>query len=473
MDRIDELGTASVGRLLWRYSLPSIAMMLVSGLHNLVDRIFIGQSLGAAGMAAVTASFPLMIVGMALAVLFGIGSTSLISIRFGEGRRNEAGSYLSQAFGASLALGILMAAFGIFLPDPMLRLLGTPESVMDMARTYLQILSASFAFMLPQMAVGSSLRAQGRPRAAAAVTITGVLVNAALTPLFIFGLGWGIVGAALGTSIANAVGFCLTFAFIQDRRSLLRISLRGMRPEGSRFLEMAKIGAPIAAVELLSVAMLVVANLQMTRFGGEHALAAIGVVNTVAMLFHFPIMGIAQGAQAIWGYNWGAGLMGRVRAATRSAFLWTSALGLAFTAVILFLPRELTMLFNGSDEAMIALSSRGLSIYLSSFFLMGAVTVPAQLFQSIGKAGRVGILYLARQLLIVALMAVLPEFMGLDGVLWAGPISDAAGAVLGLAFMLGLMREMKKGARSSSLGAGEEPVRAPGTALAQAAAEIV
>lgn len=426
MDKVSDMGEAPLGGLLLRFSLPSIAIMLVNGLYNFVDRIFIGQGMGTDALAAVTAGFPMMLLAEGIGALLSVGASTLMSIAMGAEKREEASSVLGQAFLAAVAAAIPVMAISWLFMDPILGVFGTPEAIMPLARTYIGIITGGFLFQIVSMAVANSLRSQNRPRSAMVATVSGTFLNAILAPLFIFAFKWGIAGAAWATVIAQAFSVALTLAFIQEGKSLLRIELHNLAPRAATVASMARIGAPLFLVHVLALAMLIVANNSMARFGGTTALAVIGIINTVSQLLTFPIMGITQGAGTLWGYNFGAGKIDRIKRLTVLVAAWTTLIGIACTGVIELFPRSFVSAFNSSDPALLALGSRGMTIFMLSFFTVGLQFTVATFFMSIGKAAQGGILYVLRQILLIAGMALLPRFMGLDGVLWSGPFTDLA-----------------------------------------------
>jgi putative MATE family efflux protein len=444
MNDVLEMGRAPIGRLLLKFSLPTIAMMLVNGLYNMIDRIFIGQGMGTEGIAAVTAAYPVMLLSIAIGLLFGVGSSTLISVALGAGRRNEANRALAQAFHASTISSILVAAVSFILMDDVLRLFGTTPALMPLAREYLSIILLGFLFQIPSMAIGPSLRAQGRPNAAVATVGAGVLINAALAPLFIFAFHWGLRGAAWATVIAQASVLAYTLVLIQDGRNMVRLHRGGMRPHAPTLGRMMAIGAPAAVVNAMATAVLGVANASISAYGGGLGIAVVGIVNTVGMLFGFPIMGIAQGAQALWGYNYGMHSHARVRSVTRLALLWSTGFSILFTGVIELFPRVLVTVFNTKDPSLVYLGAHGLSIFCMSFFLFGLIAVSAQFFQSIGKPAGTAILLIARNSLLIAGMLILPRWLALDGVLWAGPVSDGVAAILSAVLLIAGTRGLRR-----------------------------
>lgn len=435
MDKIKEMGEAPLGRLLLKFSLPAIAIMVVNGLYNFIDRIFIGHGMGTDALAAVTAGFPMMIIAMAVGALFSVGTSTLVSIAMGANDRAEAKSVLGQGFAASLVSSLAVMALGWIFMDPILTAFGTTARIMPMAREYMGIVMIGFVFQITSMAVGNSLRSQNRPRTVMISTISGTVLNAILAPLFIFAFHWGIAGAAWATVIAQALGATLTFFFIQDRKSVLKIEARALAPKAKTIISMLKLGVPIAIVQCLSLIMLVVANNAMSRIGGETALAVIGIVNALSMLLIFPIVGVAQGATALWGYNYGAGKLDRVRALTKLTLIWTTVLAVLFTVVLELFTRQFVAAFNPRDLGLIELGTRGIAIFMLTFFTSGIQYTSAMFFMSVGKAAQGGVLYMAKNVFSIAGMALLPLAMGINGVFWTGPASDTISTLLSVVLL--------------------------------------
>ncbi|HUX12858.1 MAG TPA: MATE family efflux transporter [Spirochaetia bacterium] len=430
MNNVSEIGKAPIGRLLLKFSLPTIAVMLLNGLYNVIDRIFVGQGLGTQGIAAVTAAFPLMLVSIAVGGLLGVGSSTLISIALGEKKNAEARSILGQTFSVTIAAAVVVAAATFLVMTPALRLLGASGRLLPMAREYLSIILLGFLFQIPSMGIAGALRCQGRPRASMAATAAGVVVNALLAPLFIFGFHWGLAGAAWATVASQAVAFVITVALIQDRKNLLRIEVTSLQPAPATIGRIAFIGAPVGIVNLIQTGVFAVANGSVAVYGGGLGIAMVGIVNTVYLFASFPVQGISQGAQAIWGFNYGAGNYARVRALLWMVLGYSTAVSLLLTGVIEFFPRTLVSVFISRDAKLLSLGAHGLSIFFLGFVLFGLNAATAQFFLAIGKPAHATLLLVTRNGLLIAGMVILPRWLGLDGVLFAGPASDILTAAL-------------------------------------------
>ncbi len=451
MDKAEAMGQRPVGRLLAEFSLPAMAGMFVSALYSLVDRIFIGHGAGVGGIAAVTAAFPVMIVGMAIGLLYSTGARSLAAVSMGRGERDKAEEYISRAAGAAFILAALSSLACFLAADPLLRLFGATSGILSEAKAYLGWVLIGAPFQAAQMAAASSLQAQGRPRSSLAVMLIGTAVNAALAPLFIFGLKQGVAGAGLAVAISEITSLAITLALVFGKKSLLRLRPACFLPVGRALGEVAKIGLPIFLVQLLGCATMVVANVAIRPFGGEVGLAVIGIVNTVANVLGFPLFGITNGAQALWGYNYGARKWARMRRISMLVFAWTFALAALSELAMVAAPGFFIRLFS-TDPSFIALGSKGLAVFLAAFILFPLETVPASYFQSTGRPLPAGILMVSRNLVMMAGMLVLPSFLGLTGVLLSGPLSDLATGAIGLGYSLRLRSELSRESLKESLG---------------------
>ncbi len=470
MNSSARMGSAPVGSLLFEFALPATASMLVSALYSLADRIFIGQGTGVSGIAAATAAFPFMIVGMAVGLLFAVGARTVASVSLGEGNHGKAVQALSlgsvAAFIATAAVSILTWIFA----RPLLGLFGASPSISEDARIFLGIILLGLPFQAAAMTMASALQAQGRPRAAFVVNLIGTALNMILDPLFIFAFHWGLAGAAAATAISQVIGLLVVIAVVQQPANSLRIDVKALAPRdklsavtsgagraGQVVIEMVGIGLPLFLVNLVSTAILVVANNAVRPYGGDLGLAVIGVVNTVGMVLSYPLYGITNGSQALFGYNYGAKKWKRLQRLSILVALWTFGLALLAEAVSVLAPSALIRLFNGDPE-LLAMGSRALKIFMLAFALFPLSQLPATFFQSTGKPLPAGILMLARSAIMIASMVLLPRYFGLDGVYLAGPVSDVSAAIIGCLLLFPMVRDMRRGARAGERELGREEV---------------
>jgi putative MATE family efflux protein len=450
MDSTEAMGTRSVGRLLAEFSLPAIGGLLVSSLYNVVDRIFIGQGTGVYGMAAVTAAWPIMIGSLAIGVLFQTGARTLASVMVGQGDIAKSEEYVSRGAGAAFLLAAVAALACWIFVEPLLGALGATGKVMLEAKAYTGWILLSSPGQAAAMALGSSLSAEGRPKAGFMVQFAGTLVNAALAPIFIFVLGWGVGGAGLAVAVSQTFSLALTLFYVLGRKSVVRPRLRFLLPEARSIVSLIHVGMPLFLMQLLTCATFAVANLAVKPYGGQLGLAVVGVVVTVAQFLGFPLFGIVTGAQTLWGYNYGAGKWRRIGRISALTFAWTIAFAALSEAAMVAAPIFFVRLFSG-DSSLIGLGARSLRIFACAFFLFPLELVPASYFQATGRSTPASIALLCRSLGFIGGMIALPRFLGFDGVLWAGPLSDALTALVGMFYARRMLAEIKKKVASEAM----------------------
>jgi putative MATE family efflux protein len=436
------MGTRSPGRLLAEFSLPAIGGLLVSSLYNVVDRIFIGQGTGVNGMAAVTAAWPIMIASLAIGVLFQNGARTLASVSMGKGDLEKAEKYMSRATGGAFTLAAILAVVIWIFAEPLLRAFGATGDVMKEAKAYTGWILLSSPAQAAAMAIGSALAAEGRPKSSFMVQLVGTLINAALAPVFIFGFRWGVGGAGLAVALSQTIGLVVTCVYVYDKRGTIRPKVRYLPPEPKMVGELAGVGAPFAVMQLVTCATFAVANIAVKPYGGEIGLAAIGVIVTVVQFLGFPLFGIIQGAQPLWGYNYGAAKWRRVRRISALAFAWTIGFAIVSELAMVIFPGIFVGLFSG-DPRLAEIGAHSLRIFSLAFFLLPIELGPVSYFQATSRSGPGSLVLVFRSLSFIAGMIVLPIFLGYDGILWAGPISDALTGLIGGFFAWRMFKELK------------------------------
>lgn len=428
--KLDELATAPVGRLLWRYSLPAVTGMLVMSLYNVVDRIFIGQGVGPEAIAGVAISFPVMNVTTALGVLVGAGAAARVSILLGQKRLDEA----ERTLGNSLTLLVIfatcyMAVFYTFL-DPVLRLFGASDATLPYARDFIGYLMPGLFMTNLAFSLNNVMRASGYPAMAMATMIIGAVSNAIIAPVFIFVLGWGIKGAAIATDIAMAVCAAFVFAHFLRQGSTLRFRRGTFGLRAPVVWPIVAIGAAPSLINFASGFINIIINNTLLHHGGDMAIGAAGIFVTFSALLVTVVLGICQGMQPIIGYNYGAGHISRLRRTFTLAVLAGTAVTLLGWAMAQVMPRAIARAFT-TDAELIDITGSALRTAMSLFMVVGFQIVATTLFQSIGAAAKSIFLGLTRQVLfIIPLLLTVPRLMGLRGVWLSFPLSDLAATLV-------------------------------------------
>jgi putative MATE family efflux protein len=446
MEHNHELGTSSIPSLILKFSLPSIIGMLVSALYNVVDRIFIGQSVGPLGIAGATIAFPLMMVQIAFATLIGMGATTLISINLGRQDRETAERVLGNGFVLVIAVALSVSALGLAFLDPLLRLFGASETVLPFARDYTGVILAGTIFQVVALGVNNFIRGEGNPRTAMVSMLIGAVLNAILCPLFLFAFHMGMRGAGLATILSQAVSAVWVMSYYLSGRSALKLRLANLRPRKDIVLPIIAIGSAPFAVNLANSLMNGIMNNQLQRYGGDLAVSSMGVVFALVSLFVMIAFGINGGVQPIIGYNYGARQGARVRHAALIAIgAATAAFTLGFAIVQAF-PRPLVLLFAGKSAELADMSAFALARVLMFMPLIGFQIVSSGYFQAVGKPRHSMLLSLSRQVLfLIPLLYILPSLAGLKG-LWLAPaFADLLAAAVTAVFFIREMRLLGRG----------------------------
>lgn len=451
MNKTDRLGSDRIGKLLLEYSIPATVGMLVTGTYNIVNRIFIGHSEGSLGIAALSVAFPIMTILMALSGMVGLGATASISIKLGQGDTRLAQRISGNAIILLGAITIFMTVFGIIFLEPLLRIFGASAEVMPYAKKYTTIILLGTIFSTFSYGLNSMMRAEGKPITAMVTMLIGTVINIILTPILIFALNWGMIGAAVSTVFSQAVSATWILTHFLRGDGLLRIRLKNMQPNFTVMKDILVIGMPVFLVQAAATVQLAVMNNNLLKYGGDVAISGMGIVTSIAMLVTMPIFGINQGSQPVIGYNYGAGKYERVRKAFRLAVTATVSVStLGFLLTRLF-PREIISMFN-DDPALVEFGSHALTVYLMFFMTIGFQIAGANYFLAVGKPKYSMFLSLSRQgLILIPLLIILPHFLQMKGVLIAGPISDIIAFVITAIFLFFEMRRLNRLIKEKSL----------------------
>lgn len=428
--KIRELATEPVGHLLWRYSLPSIVGMLVMSLYNVVDRVILGQVVGKEAIAGLTVTFPLMNLATAIGVLVGVGACSRVSILLGAGNADGARRVLGNALTLTLANAVVYLTLMAVYLDDLLLLFGASEVSLPYARDFMQWILPGLLLMNLGFGFNNIMRASGYPVKSMVTMMIGAGCNVVLAPITVYVLDMGIKGAAIATDISMAITSAWVMLHFCRRSSTLHFGRGIYALRWSTVKSIFAIGASPALINAASCFINVIINHALYRHGGDNAIATAGIFVTVTSLVVTLVIGVNMGMQPILGYNFGAGLYGRLRRVFILATLWaTVACTLGFLAGTFF-PGAIARAFT-SDAELIAITASALPLAMRAFAIVGFQIVATGMFQSIGSAGKAIFLSLTRQVLfLIPLLLTLPGIYGLDGVWASFPVSDLMATVV-------------------------------------------
>jgi putative MATE family efflux protein len=431
MERTARLGKERVSRLLLSFSAPAITGMFVVGLYGVLGAAFVGRGVGAAAIAGLTISFPVTMIIVGFAMISGLGATSLVSLRLGEGKRDLAEKVLGNAVTSSLCISAAVISLGLVFLKPILFLFGADAESYPYAVVYSGIMIAGSGFQSLSFCLNNIIRGEGNPFFALTTTIVGFAVYLIAAPLFIFVLHAGIGGAAAAVVISQFVSAVWSFMYFRSKRSILRLRRKNLVLSGSLLAKIYFIGAAPFIMQAAGAVIIVYINHQLGKLGGNTAITAMGISFTIYNLLLMPIFGINQGMQPIIGYNYGAKKFDRAKRTLTVAMIFATAVCLIGYVCIMVFARLIMTCFVPGSFAVIDLGSRALRIFLIALPLIGFQIVGTAYFQAVGKPKQTLFLSLLRQLIIlVPLLVVLPRYLGLDGIWIAGPVSDTAAALM-------------------------------------------
>ena len=449
-----ELGTKKISTLLKEYAVPGIIAMTASSLYNMVDSIYIGHipEVGSLAISGLAVSFPLMNLSSALGTLVGIGAATMISVLLGQKNYEAANKVLANEVTLNTIIGILFMVVSLCFLDPILRFFGASDATLPFARDYMTIILIGNAITHLYFGLNSVIRSSGNPRTAMGLTLFTVISNTIIDPIFIFGLGMGIRGAALATVLCQCLALGYTMYYFMDRRKFLHLP-KGIFALDRRIAkDSLSIGMGPFLMNAASCIVTLFINQQLLRYGGDLSIGAYGIVNRISFLFLMVCMGFNQGMQPIAGYNFGARQFSRVREVYILTMKCATLVTIAGFILAVGFPGLAASIFT-SDPVLKELAVGGLRYMTILFPLVGFQMVTTNLFQCLGMVHKSILLSLSRQLLfLVPCVYLLPLFLGLKGVWLSFPVSDGLAIFLTSLFAIDLLRKL------SILKDGEDPV---------------
>lgn len=444
------LKVEKISHLLRTFAIPSIIAMMVSALYNIVDQIFIGQSIGELGNAATNIAFPLTTICIAISLTFGIGGASAFNLTMGRGDRDKAIYYIGNSAAMLVSCGLVLCIVTHLFLTPLLKFFGSPDNILGYARTYTSITSFGFPLLILATGGGHLIRADGSPRFTMACNLTGAVINTILDPLFIFGFGWGMAGAAFATIIGQFVSACMAIYYLCHYKTV-KLEKKHLRPQKQYVLWVMSLGAASCFNQLAMTVVQIALNKSLTYYGalsvyGEAIpLACAGIIAKVNQIFFSVIIGLAQAIQPIASFNYGAQQYSRVR----QVYHLAARVGLCFSTFAFFVfqlfPRPIISLFGSGNELYYQFAVSYFRIFLFFTFINSLQPITSTFFTAIGKPKKGMFLSMTRQILfLLPLILILPLFAGIDGILYAGPIADFAAGAAAIIMIRSELRDMKQ-----------------------------
>lgn len=440
------LETEKIGKLIFMFAIPMIISQLITSVYNIVDQIFVGQSVGYLGNAATAVVFPIVNIGTAAALLFGSGAASNYSLNAGK-----KGGNILYCLGNGLSFmtifSILLSGIIFVARNPLLILFGATAQSLAFASEYAAIIAAGLPFSI--ISVGGSLiiRAAGNPKYATIALAIGAIINCVLDPVFLFKLHMGMSGAALATVLGQLVSMVMVALYFRD--ASIGLTAKHFIPQWHYLKAILSLGIALAVNQIAISIINIIMNDQL-RYYGTHSIygsdipiACVGIITKLSTLLISIQIGVAQGCQPINGFNYGAKQYERVQQTYKTAVVVLVTISTIFFAVFEIFPKQIIALFGNGSAEYFELAIKFLRYYMLFVVISGIQPISSNFLTSIGKAKKGTVLFLSKQIiLLLPLIIILPLFWGIDGIIYAAPLSDLIAFIWSLFFMKKEFEEM-------------------------------
>lgn len=458
-EKSEFLGKESIRKLLFKLSTPAIIGMVVQALYNVVDTFFVGRAYGAESIQAIgglSIAFPVQMIVMAFGIVLGTGGASIISRALGAREAEKAERTLGNVFSLSFIVSVFIAVPCLLYLDFILEAFGATSGILPYAREYLEIIIAGGIVFVFGISVQNIVRAEGNARLAMNSMLIGAGLNILLDPIFMFGFGMGVQGAAIATVLSQAVGSAWLLQYFLKGKGVVRFKSEMLKPDPGIIKEIGAIGLGPFVMESSSSFMMIFVYHALANYGGDVAIAVFGIVMRMNAFIFLPLLGMSFGLQPIIGYNYGAKQFGRIVEAVKLSLAVTTAFGLLGLLSTYIFSEQLLGFFS-ADPEYLAVGKNAVMIMVLGMPLIGLNVVATTVFQALGKARPSFLLSLTRQLLfLIPLVIILPRLYGLAGVWAAFPASDCLSFMLSGLLLFRVYRTFKKREGSSKIGSGSE-----------------
>lgn len=450
------LGTEKISKLMLKFSIPCVLSLLVSALYNIVDQIFIGNSeLSALGNAATGVVFPIFIIAQAFAWCFGDGCAAYLNIC--QGKKDTQSAHKAIGTGILITIFSSLVLMALFFPlkTQLLTLFGASENSIGMAVEYFNIILLFFPIYMLSNMMNAVIRADGSPAWSMASMLLGAIVNIILDPVMIFGLHWGMTGAALATVIGQCVSFIISLIYF-FRTKTFQLTKNSFIPDFKAFSGALKLGTSSFITQMTIVIISLVCNIMLAKYGAlsqygvDIPIAIIGIESKVFTVVINLVVGIVLGCQPIIGYNIGAKNYARVKQLYKSILICTLTIGIASTLLFELAPRAVVGIFgaptnipNPDDYWIFA--EKTFRIFLSLVTFTCTIKMTSIFFQAVGKPIQAVVSSMIRDIIcFIPLVLILPRFFGIEGILFAAPIADFIAMVVAIVLTVVFLQSLKE-----------------------------
>lgn len=452
LENRNPLGYEKITKLIKKFAVPSIIAMIISSLYNIVDQIFIGKGVGMLGNAATNVSFPFTTICIAIALLIGVGSSAKFSISLGRNDKEAASKVVSNAIFMMIILGSIYLILGQIFLTPLLNAFGATSENFPYAYAYSRITLIGMPFLITNNALSNLIRADGSPKYSMTSMIVGAVINTILDPIFIFTFDLGVAGAAYATIISQIISCSISVLYI-FRFKRVKLSKDNFKLDIKECLNISLLGASNFLNQAAICIVQIVMNNSLTYYGslsiyGEDIpLAAFGVVMKVNSIFISFFVGVNQGTQPILGYNYGAKQYERTKETYKKSLIINLIVAIISLITFQVFPKFIISIFGNGEETELyfEFAIKAMRIFLSMIVAVGIQFISSNFFASIGQPLKGLALSFSRQILfIIPLLLILPLFMGIDGIMFAGPIADLLACIIAVIFIILEFKKMNK-----------------------------
>jgi putative MATE family efflux protein len=442
-----ELGTKPVGGLLMQYAIPAIIAMTASSLYNIIDRAFIGQIVGPEAIAGLGITFPFMNLSGAFGAAVGVGASTCISVKLGQRDYKTAENLLGNTVTLNLIIGLLFMVVCLVFLDPIVRFFGAADATLPYAHQFMTVILLGNMITHMYFGMNAVLRAAGKPRHAMYSVLFTVGMNIVLIIVFVWWFRWGIRGAAMATISAQSMALCWQLWIFSNKKEVLHLKKGIYKLKANLVRNIISIGISPFLMNTTSCIIVIFMNNQFVHYGGDMAVGAYSIANSVVMVFFMFVIGITQGMQPIVGYNYGAEKYDRMLRCLWLAIAYATAILLCGWALSMLFPRQIARIFT-TDAELLDLSAKGIRLDMLVFFVVASQAVITNFFQCIGKVRISIFLSLTRQLfMLLPLAYILPKFWGLDGVWYSMPASDFCSFAMTIPILFWYLKKLKRNER--------------------------
>lgn len=445
-NRAERLGKENIGKLLWNLSLPSILGMLAISIYNIADTIFVGRGVGTLGIAGISVSMPFLMTISTFGHAIGLGGASIISRALGANDKDKANLTLNNLVTLIIVINVVVFTIAYANLTSILKVFGADSEILPYALEYASWAMPGTFFLNILFVLMNVIRAEGNARFPMIGQTIAAVLNLIIDPIFIFTFGWGLMGAALATTLSQFAGMVLSvWYYTYNKKSVLKLDIKTLLslPDKKITKETFAIGASSFGRQIASSVMTIALNNSLLYYSGSSAIAAFGIIFRLAMFIFMPLFGVNQGFMPIAGFNYGAKKNHRVLEVLKLANIWTTAFCILAMVVFYFFATDLVKIFT-TDPELIRIGSSAMKIFIIAFPVIGFQVVGSGLYQALGKAKASFFLAIARQaLFLIPFVLLFPLKWGENGIWYSFPAADFLSAVVTFFMVLNLTKKLK------------------------------